>query len=227
MNRLTLFNTALQACGGKGQLASPTDSHREAEIARLWYPVVLRYLLCAAPWWELRRTATLARLAEQEEAETGFAQALDPIYHWTYTYALPSDMMQPLMLRSWAQFQLGALSTGVKALNTNDTAPQLVYIREVTEPDALAPNTEMALIHLLAAHMCMPMNGKPARARELYQVANSLVLEARIQAANSELTSIISASETLAVRGSSEEFYGPYIYPYGSLPTPTLGILTS
>jgi hypothetical protein len=59
----------------------------------------------------------------------------------------------------------------------------------------------MAIVYGLAANICMPLCGKPARAKALADKANELVMSARVDAANSNNESYESIPDWIMARG--------------------------
>jgi hypothetical protein len=79
----------------------------------------------------------------------------------------------------------------------------------------------MALIYGLAAHICMPLSGKPSRAQKLLTMANEYAINARTEAANisNEVNEVVP--DWIAARGYGFTTSQQFFYPYGSLLTLT------
>lgn len=217
-DEVTLFNLALDAAGTRSSVSSPNEASREAEVCRRWFGVVRDQVLQSAPWPCARATVRLAQLATRDtnlDWATG-----DPRPGFLYTYAVPTDMIQPNWLASGYRFELGLFNTVANpndklAIHTDDLSPLFLYTKSQTVIPLWDPSLSFAMIHALSAAVNMPLNGKAARAKESIQYANQLILEARVNAANADFEVMESIPSWIAARGYAESApANRYIYPY-------------
>lgn len=214
-SEVEIYNLALNAIGGRNNITSPTESSREAEVCRLWYSVVRDQILAAARWPEATKLDRLALYAEADD-DWGVGE---PRSGYQYTYTLPVDCLQPQYLSGFERFLITSGPNNTRQLHTNVASPILTYTFRQTNIAMLAGELQMAIVHGLAANICMPLSGKPQRANMLVQRANSIILAARETAANTSDDRYEHIPEWLAGRG-----YGPlsgtaYYHPYGALLT--------
>jgi len=212
---VTLYNLALSAIGTRARVAHPNETSREADICRLWYETVRDKILSAAPWGSCQASAALALKAQQDFADAWAAG--DPEPPWIYQYTLPADHLYPRYLDSYETFRLGD-AAGVPVLHTNAYAPVLTYTRKDVPASSWSADLWMAMIHGLAGFIAMPLHGKPSRAQSSLDLANRMILEARVQAGNENVTEFDSVPDWLLARGVTSSITpSRYIYPNGPL----------
>lgn len=208
---VTIWNQALSAAGSRGLISSPTERGREADLCRLWYPAVRDAVLKAASWPCASKYSRLGLLAERTLSTWDQTQ---PAPGWAFAYALPSDLLAPRHLHSFARFTRGQFN-GQTALMADEVDAVLHYTfrqEDVTQWDA---GLDASVVATLAAALVRPMAGKPTLARELIAQANETVLLARTEAANESEDNFDALPSWIAARGFSPppqatRFFWPY-----------------
>lgn len=194
---VTVWNRALSAAGGRGLISSLTEPGREADLCRLWYPLVRDAVLKAASWPCASEYARLAMLAERANVEWDISQ---PPPTWRFAYAVPTDMLAPRHLMSYARF-IQTLHGGARAIATNDEDAILHYTKRQDDTSRWDVGVENAVIASLAAQLVLPLTGKMNRAQELAGRANEIVLLARTEFANESDETYDALPSWLTVRG--------------------------
>jgi hypothetical protein len=213
-NVVEIYNLALSAVGTRVLIGGETEDSREAEICRLWYPTVRDIALRAAHWSSCRLSTSIALDAT---ASSGDWAEGDPDPPWVYRYALPNDFLYPRFLDTYANFELTEYNS-TPMLLSNAEAPILTYTRRVEVPSTWDVDLYNAIVMSLAATICVPLNGKVDRARNLLQEADRAILNARIQQANANSMPMESIPDWLLARGVSQmASYSQFIYQYGPL----------
>ena len=215
MDKTGVFNLALDASGSRHTVTAPTEKSREAEICNRWYDPVVDQVLSAAFWPTGRGNERLALQAERDPGEAWVETDPDP--GWLYSYAAPSDMLHPRHMSDYSRFVLGTTANERRIL-TNTPDAILTYSARQTNVGLWDPELLMAIVYALAAHITLPLQGKPARAQLVGDKANQLILQARVSAANSDENQQDSIPPWLSARGYTGELaVSRYIYPYGPL----------
>lgn len=210
-----VYNMALSAIGARSRVSAVDEASEEAETAKLWYATVRDSVLEAANW---PSTTSFSRLALDTERDFDEDWVLtDPEPDFRYAYSLPTDMLRPRSLSTWERFTLG-LVNGQRRLMTNTENAILVYTARQTLIDAWDASLKMAIVYALAAFISIPITGKVGRAQYNLGLANSLILEARVRAANDKVNSFESIPDWIAARGYSGAVSPTrYAYPSGEL----------
>lgn len=212
-SEVQIYNLALNAIGSRDNISLPTEDSREAEVCRLWYPLIRDQLLAAAAWPEATKFRAMSLLAEAEDEWATGA----PRPGYTYVYTLPSDLLRPQYLTDFSHFLITGYDDNQKALHTNTESAILAYTMRLTNISLWSSELQMAVVYGLAAHICMPLSGKPSRAKMLVQDANNLLYMARESAANASTERHESVPDWIAARGYNFGASNRYVYPYGSL----------
>lgn len=224
-SQLALYNMALAVAGQDYTIAATSEESVPAEVCELWYENVRQTVLRAAHWNSARRFARLTEEAERDDSADWVAA--DPNPGWLYSYDLPASMLAPRYLTSFDQFDIGYDNDG-KVLNCNvggsaaTDAPVLCYTVDVTDVTLYEPDLYQAMIYGLAGQIVMPLTGKTSRARNIFDLANGLLMQARAQNANDRYQLVSQRPETLQLRGHvGPSVTNAYFHPYGSLFTST------
>lgn len=212
-SEVEVYNLALNAVGTRSNISSPTEISREAEVCNLWYLAVRDQILAAAPWPEATKIAFLPLLAEQDDDEW---LATEPRQGYQYVYGLPSDALRPRYMTDFSRFLYTSFNDQ-RALHSNVESAVLAYTSRLTNVSLWDPELQMAIVYGLAANICMPLSGKPSRAKMLIEQANELILNARVSAANSNYEAHESVPDWIAARGYNSGASTRYFYPYGGL----------
>lgn len=212
-SEVQIYNLALNAVGERSNISLPTEKSRAAEVCRLWYDPVREQALSAAPWPEVTKIIYLAETAVRENDDW---LETEPRPGYAYAYALPTDMLRPQYLTDFTRFLLTTLG-GSKVLHTNTFEAAFAYTYDETNPTMWSPELRMAIAYGLAANICMPLSGKPSRAKMLADKANELIIGARLSAANASTEQMDAVPEWIAARGYTGTTNAQYIYPLGGL----------
>ena len=251
-SEVEVYNLALNAMGARNNVSSPKENSREAEVCRLWYTVVRDQILSAAAWPEATVIVSLALLSEASGTQTGATntdlppgapfvngQTLDvfdlasvsytpggPTPGYGYVYALPNDCIQPQYLLNYDRFKVTGYSDDQEVLITNSSPAILAYTKQLQTVSAWSSPFQMAMVYGMAAHICMPLSGKPSRSRDLIQMANGYIMSARENAANVSNEVMQSIPDWLLARGYFDTgFNTRFVYPLGQLLTVPLNVL--
>lgn len=215
-DEVSIYNLALNAVGTRSTVALPTEKSREAEVCRLWFGPVRDRVLRAAPWASTRAWSRLALLKERDDSAAWVTGDPEPGYQ--YVYAVPSDMLAPRYLAGWQRFSMGSYPDNKLALMTNVPNALLTYTKRQEVVGLWDTGLQMAVVYALAAHIAMPLTGKPARARNALEQANDFILSAREEDANNDVASTDTIPSWIQVRGYTGEISATrYFYPNGNL----------
>lgn len=214
-SEVQVYNLALNAIGERSEISLPTERSRPAEVCRLWYTVVRDQVLASAPWPEATKIENLALLSEVDD-EDGWVDT-QPRPGYNFTYVLPSDALRPRYLTDFSSFLITHYGEGSRALHTNTEAAALAYTSRLTNISLWDAGLQMAIVYALAANICMPLSGKPSRAKSLIDKANELILNARADAANASNEVHDSLPDWITARGYRGTTPTRYYYPQGGL----------
>lgn len=216
MDTTKIFNLALSACGTRAAVSSPDENSREAEICRTWYEIVRDHILRAAPWPSTKGHRRLAVLAERDWTLPW--ETLDPDPTFTYAYGVPADMLAPRYITDYSRFNLSLYSNTTPALMCNSEDAILVYTLRQEDPNKWDSQLQMAIAFGLGSYICQPLNGKNSRAAQMQKEADSLIMGARVAAANTDAMDQDSIPTWLSSRGTALAAPSTrYIYPYANL----------
>ena len=169
----------------------------------------------AAPWDSVEGIKRLALVRTRDESE-GWVEG-DPKPGWTYTYAMPSDLIQPINLHDYHRFDPGA-GKGIRVIFTQIKDPILIYTRAEEDLSVWDSTLYGAVAAALGYNISLRLSGKLAFTENAAQRANSVIIEARVAHANQTDDRYEVIPEWIAVRGYD---YTPpaqrFIYPYGPL----------
>lgn len=117
---------------GEDRIISPTDTTRQAEIARLFYDTSLEFVLRHRDWNCARRRATLSLLDENivtvQQSE------------FTYAFVVPSDCLALRRMTGYSKFPPYSLETikdndnVIRVLYTNRNPTTIVYTARIEAP---------------------------------------------------------------------------------------------
>lgn len=222
-SQVEIYNMALSSVGTKQLVSLPEEASREAELCNLWYDRIVQQILRAA-FWPCGRA--VARLALQKERDLSTIwQPGDPEPGWQYTYSTPSDMIAPRYLTTFQRFALANATDNSKVIYTNVEQALLIYTKDQPQINSWDPDFLMAVVHGLAAVIALPLHGKPDRAKLAQDKANQLVVQARVDAANSDMESFQTVPDWISARGYAGAAPNTrFIYEYGPLISVTDGV---
>lgn len=217
MDVTTLYNLALDKIGARNKIALPSEQSREAEACNLWYPNIRDQILASAPWPEATKMARLALLSTQEDDSWSVGNPRPDLQN---SYALPADLLRPQYISNYESFSIQSFDSENRALMTNAASPVLVYTFRQTLLSMMSPDLQMAIMHGLAASICMSLTGKTSRVKLLIDQANSVIISAREAAANTDNEMFDSVPDWITARGYSGGITSPrFFYPFGGLLT--------
>lgn len=213
-SRLDIYNQALTAALSRGTLTSLNAQRPEADICNLWYPLVRDNVLKSASWPSTKRYSRLAVLSTRDTGADWVET--DPSPGYRFAYGSPQDMLIPRYLHSYQPFEWEFHApSNTTAIMTNVENAILHYTSSQTDESTWDTGLTMAVVYALAAHITLPLNGKPALAQSLSQQAEGFVIQAQTDDANAMDEQPQSMSELISVRG----FSGPvmetqFFYPH-------------
>lgn len=212
-SEVEVYNLALNAVGARNNVSSPSENSREAEVCKLWYPVIRDQVLSAGPWPEATRFSRLTLAAEADDSwDVG-----EPRPGYSFTYLVPTDLLHPQYISGFERFQLSAGPNNTKILSSSVEDPILAYTFRQEVITLWSSQLQLAVVYGLAAHICMPLAGKPTRAKLMLQQANDIILSAREAAANTSDDRYEAIPDWLAARGFTAATSSSYYHPFGSL----------
>lgn len=217
MAQVDVYNRALTLAGGKGNLTTTTDTHREAELCNLWYPLIRESVIKSATWPETLTHVVLTLDDTRASFDTAWA-ATDPAPTWKYSYDVPADMLAPRWLTNHSRFERAVKDSAVKIMTDVENAA-LTYVMDETDPDNWSSELELCIVHLLAAYLVMPLSGKETRAKFLYDKATEILLLQQTELANQDDDLLpVQLPEWIEARGYNEmPRSSKYFYPYDKL----------
>ena len=211
-SEVEIWNLAISAAQGRGAISDPDERGREADLCRIWYPLIRDSVMKAASWPCANRYSRLALLTERVDSADWTASAPAPT--WRYAYAEPSDMLAPRYLVDYSRFSRGRVADSAAIFCNTEQA--ILYYTAVV-PDITTWDTGLlnAIIHTLAASLVIPLSGKITLSDRLYARANEIVLLARTEAANEAEDNFEQLPSWIAQRGFSgsprpDQFIWPY-----------------
>jgi hypothetical protein len=210
---VSIYNQALSLVGERTTISSTTQVHPAVEVCNLWYPSVRDSILASAPWQSATAFQRLAVLAERDFLVDWVTT--DPSPYWRFTYGQPGDLLRPRHLNTYAQFTPGTDSANRKVIWANAEDPILVYTKRQERPDLWDIGLQRAIVFGLAAHIAIKLTGKRERAIDSHALAMAIIMEARVNEANSQEHFLDYTPEVLVARGySGATSSARYIYPY-------------
>lgn len=184
-NLKELFNQALSAVGSEPNVTDPDASTKATALLQLWYPVARHSVFTAAHWPSLRATQRLSLASVRNESLPWAAS--DPAPGFMYSYAVPSNMLQPQYMEDFSRFQLGRIGNE-KLIFSNTAQAIFTYTFDDPVPVKWEPDLYRCVVWVLAACINMGKNGKMALTQKLEQQVQMLISEAAENAANGDDT---------------------------------------
>jgi len=202
--QVDVFNMALARCGvfnaPNNTFATVQDvkeQTKEAMVCRLFYDMILDYVLMSAPW-----TFATTRLLLTDKGT--------PPANWHYRYAYPSDCLNARYitypgLRNPREdmkipFQIGTDGTA-REIYTDMETPELVYTARVVDLNLWGPMATSALAYRLGAEISTPLSLKPDVATNLMGGFYRELSIASAEMMNEGQGDVQPMSELLAIRG--------------------------
>ena len=136
MNSIDICNLALGMLG-MPRITSFDENNNNAKLCRDFFTIIRDRVLREHVWSFAIRTADLSKLAETS-----------PFADYPLVYALPNDVVRIFGLADNSDYMLAG-----KKLYTSTSAPQLVYIAAVEDPEEFDSSFISCLQYLLAAEI--------------------------------------------------------------------------
>jgi hypothetical protein len=214
-SKVEVWNLAVSAIGGRALISSETETGREADLCRLWYPLVRDVVLKAAPWPSASTRTRLALLATRDADEDWTTS--DPAPGWVYAYSAPSDMLSPQHLTTYARFNLETYGSQ-KAIVTNTSEAILRYTKSTDNPNDWDTGLVKAISYALGAALALPLTGKRTLFADLKQVSEEAIMLARTDIANERDNHHEMLPSWVATRGYEDLPYETrFVWPYEDL----------
>jgi len=218
-SEVQVYNLAVSAVGGTGNIASTQEESREAEVCRLWFGPVRDRVLRAAHWPCAKTFSRLAELA-QNDGEDAWTE-LDPEPGYTYAFHCPSDMLIPRYITTFERFSLSTYSPTRQAISCQNGTPILCYTKRQTNVAQWDISLGTAITAALAARICSQLTGKNVKARSLLEEANSYISTAREEAGNASSEMQGTIPSWILARGYANPAVDlRYFYPLDNLLSP-------
>jgi len=205
-----IYNAALSAATGRALLSLPNENTREAAVCNLWYPFVRDQAFRAAPWNCLKANTYLGVITERDFAAT-WTQGM-PKDPWRYAYGLPSDCVRPRFITTYVPFELGLYTPAAatpaegsyQAIFTNQPQAILEYTAKVENTEMWDADLTMSIVYALAAHITNPLHGKRAIQENNINLANNIIMTARMNDANTQERQMETVPDWISARGYYE-----------------------
>lgn len=193
--KLEIYNMAISASRGQGNLSSLTQKSREREECDNWYDLVVRVVQEAAFW------PCCKSRAELTPRKGG-------------GYILPGGYLRAWYLENLAPFEI----VEDRVLHTRTEVPVLYYSRLVTDTSQWSPTQTQATIYGLASKIARSLVGVEGLVANLTTTANNHLQSAQSIALNSSGNYKASyLPPFLTARGYAVGRDYQYHYPYGDV----------
>lgn len=178
---IDLCNLALSSLGDS-MITSFTEGTQRAQLCALHYPIARDSCLAWGAWKFARARAVLPRLAEA------------PAFGYSYAYQLPANpyclhvlaLVEPVLGPTISQIFGGSedleetpWTVEGRALLTDATACNILYVKRVEDTGAFAPDFTFCLIDILASQLAYAITGSHTAAQARQQAALAKLSEAR------------------------------------------------
>ena len=210
---LDIWNAALLAVNGRGQLSSLTEASRERELCARFYDLTVQTVQEAANWPASRSLERLALVSTQAAL---WVPGLPPP-EYTYAYALPSGYLRAWYMSDYSEFIIGYDAiTATTQVYSNTPEAILTYSRLQPVVQLWTPGQQQATIYGLAGHIAGALTGKPSLIQASFQKANRFLEEAQASAV-SQFSHFESVPDWIAARnGQSAPALAHFTYPFGA-----------
>lgn len=148
---------------GADTITALTDDSAEARAANAQYEKLRDEVLRAHPWNFAVARARLARLAEA------------PPFGFAWQYQLPSDCLRVLLLNDG----IPAYEVEGRRILTDEESAELVYLRQVTDPNEYDALFREALAYRVAADLAYPLANSTTLAGAMMQLYREALALAR------------------------------------------------
>ena len=201
--KLEVYNMAISAVRGRGNLTSLTQRSREREECDLWYATIVDVAQEAA-FWPCCKSAEQLENGD-EESVRGFA----------YRYALPTDLLRPWYLRELQKFSVED-HDGTNVLFTSAEDPILFFAKRAADPERWPPSLVQAIAFGIAAKIARPLTGKAELIESLVLTANNFLSQAQSTVLNSSGNFLPDTiPDFLSARGIGASQTERFLFPFG------------
>ena len=203
-SKLDAFNQALGLTGGRNKLTATSDNTRGAEQCNQWWDSAVEVVMNATTWPELRRTQSLALIAERTLGQDWTDQL--PLPGWRYAYTPPANYIKLTRLITDSnycpaqgfQYALGTIvvqddgppitTEVVSALFCNVSPAIMQY--SVNESDTNAWSRELfdSIVYELAARIAPGLSNSDNTIRLRRLEADAMLEKHEVRRANEEPT---------------------------------------
>lgn len=232
-----ICNRALSDIGARVLISSIGENTPAGTQCELWYDILRKQLLQAAPWSFARKTVALTQLALLSDSPMP-----DGMYPWLVKYTYPADCLRvnyilppPILpvadiapdVSGGPQFTNGWLmpSRSWRFLPAYDTDPDEmdaprkvllsnlidaygVYVVDVEDTTLFDPSFEVALSAALSYKLVMPLTGNAGMKSGFQAIAQQELLTARVKNSNEAISSSDHTPDWIAVRGFGAPAWG-------------------
>lgn len=222
-SEVDICNMALGNIGSRGSIATLNERSNEAIKCKTFYEITRKEILRAAPWNFAKRDIVLSLLAAASGTpENPDGSGAVPPTPWAYMYSYPAYCLKARYIKIPGReyygtnlpaipFQVTGADDGggndIRAILANQQAAELVYTKDITNPDVFDEEFTVAFAQALAARICLPLNGDKAMATGLAEEARKKVYAARMTDGNEGTSVIDTMPDWLSARGVE---YGEY-----------------
>ena len=180
LNKVQVCNIALSFLGCPA-ISSIDENSTEAVACRVHYDMARRIALQSHDWAFARKVVSLALVSNAPED-----------LKWTYTYAMPSDCLQPREIINRyndekIKYEIRASADGLKKrILTNEQYSVLKYTADITSETMFDELFVRAFSLMLAMEMCNRLTGSNERNKVLFSLWQSAMTTAKASSANSD-----------------------------------------
>lgn len=214
LSREQICNMALDTAHIRAVITDlDNDNSVQAEVCRRWYTPTVNHLLETVYWPHAAATAELTVVAERDFDQTWAAG--DPPPRWRFTYSVPTALIRPRFLSTYALFEFGyhTVGGGGRAIYTNQEDAVLIYTKKDTTVTNWTLNFVHAVVLTLASRLCGPLKGSQNHTQFLVEQARLFVAEQNASVANMSEESYDWTPDFLVARGYTDPRQSRFIYP--------------
>ena len=157
-----ICNLALQKVGAN-PISSLSDDSEEARACNRLYEPILRAELRTHPW-----NCAITRVSVAPDSD-------EPAFGYDYQYTLPSDCVRILPDNTITDWKI----EGRKILTDTDTEIELVYVKEISDPNDMDPLLVEALASRLAVELAEKVTESATKRQMAWEEYKEWVREAR------------------------------------------------
>lgn len=149
---------------GADTIINLTDDSKEARVCNAVYDSMRKELLRRHPWNFAIKRQTLEKLVAA------------PAFEFTYQYQLPEDIIRLIRVYN----PTSKYKVEGQVLLSDDTAIQIVYVRDVIDPTYFDASFVHVFALVLASKIAYNLTGSASLAQEIKSRADKAIKEARM-----------------------------------------------